>query len=302
MNPHAIEAAITKRFRLPRAPTFVARLGRSKLPVVITHLKNTEARPIESMAVPYEQSFSFHVPLTTYSWRAWFSGKEKVVSPATPGIAYLFDLSDNPTSRHNAAFSAVRFYISQAALIEYAHEHGWRKPGGLHATFGCPDPVMSGIAQTIASAMERPGEETRLFVDHMAMAFCAHALLTYGGVSGGPVSTRGGLVSWQLRRACEFIEANLDGDPSIADVAAECGLSSSYFAKAFRQALGVPPHTWLSMRRIDRAKKLLIGEELEISEVALACGFVDQSHLSRVFVKIEGCSPGKWRRSRRREH
>lgn len=299
MDSRAIEAAICRRFRLPRAPTFVARIGMSKLPVLITHLKSTEARPIETMAVPYEQSFSFQVPLTTYPRRVWFSGKEKTVSPATPGNAYLFDLGDNPTVRQNTAFSTVRFYISQAALIEYAHEHGLRKPGGLYApTLGCPDPVMSGLAQTIVTAMERPREETSLFVDYMGLAFCAHALLTYGGVPARPNAMRGGLASWQLRRACEFIEANLDGDPSIADVADACGLSSSYFAKAFRQAMGMPPHVWLSTRRIDRAKRLLIEERLELSEIAVACGFVDQSHFSRTFVKIEGCSPGKWRRSR----
>ena len=300
MDPRAIEAAIAKRFRLPQAPSFVARIGVSKLPVPITHLKSIEARPIETMAVPYEQSFSLQIPLTSYRWRAWFSGKEKAVPPAMPGNAYLFDLSDNPTVRLNTEFSSVRFNVSQAALIEYAYEHGLRKPGGLYAlSLGRPDPVMSSLAQTIITALEQPGEGTGLFVDCMALAFCAHALLTYGGVSAGSVSVRSGLAPWQLRRACEFIEANLDGDPSIADIAAGCGLSSSYFTKAFRQALGMPPHAWLSVRRIERAKKLLVEGKLELSEIALACGFVDQSHFSRTFVKIEGCSPGKWRRSRR---
>jgi len=300
MDPRAIEAAIAKRFRLPQAPSFVARIGVSKLPIPITHLRSTEARPIETMAVPYEQSFSLQVPLTSYRWRAWFSGKEKVVPPAMPGNVYLFDLSNNPTVRQNTAFSTVRFNISQAALTEYACEHGLRKPSGLYASsLGCPDPVMSSLAQTIVTAMERPREGASLFVDYMALAFCAHTLITYGGVPGGPISMRGGLAPWQLRRACEFIETNLDRDPSIVDIAAECGLSSSYFAKSFRQALGMPPHAWLSTRRVERAKKLLIEGGLELSEIAIACGFVDQSHLSRTFVKIEGCSPGKWRRSRR---
>jgi AraC family transcriptional regulator len=300
MDPRAIETVIAKRFRLPQAPSFVGRIGVSKLPVPITHLKSVEARPVETMAVPYEQSFSFQVPLTSYRWRAWFSGKEKIVPPAMPGNVYLFDLSNNPTVRQNTAFSTVRFNISQAALTEYAYEHGLRKPNGLYApALGCPDPIMSSLAQTMVTAMERPREGTNLFVDYMALAFCAHILITYGGVPVRSISMRRGLAPWQLRRACEFIEANLDRDPSIVDIAAECGLSSSYFAKAFRQALGMPPHAWLSMRRIERAKKLLVEENLELSEIAVACGFVDQSHLSRTFVKIEGCSPGKWRRSRR---
>jgi AraC-like DNA-binding protein len=85
----------------------------------------------------------------------------------------------------------------------------------------------------------------------------------------------------------------------ITEVAGVCGLSTTYFAKAFKQATGAPPHAWLVMRRIERAKRLLSESTLEIAEIALACGFVDQSHLSRTFVKRERCSPGKWRRLRR---
>jgi transcriptional regulator GlxA family with amidase domain len=58
----------------------------------------------------------------------------------------------------------------------------------------------------------------------------------------------------------------------------------------------MPPHAWLLMRRIERAKKLLNETCFELSEIALASGFVDQSHLSRTFVNSEGCSPGRWRR------
>ena len=85
---------------------------------------------------------------------------------------------------------------------------------------------------------------------------------------------------------------------SIAEIAAECGLSSSYFAKAFKQATGSPPHAWLAMKRIERAKQLLTGTNDDLAEIALACGFVDQSHLGRAFQKHEGCSPGRWRRFR----
>lgn len=297
MDPRAIEAVIAKRFGLPRAPTLVARVAAAKLPVVFTHLRSTDARRRQSMDVPREQSFSFQVPLTPFPWDAWFAGKQRSVSPAIPGNAYLFDLSNNPTVGLNTPFSTVRLNISQSALDALAHDRGLRRAGGLRApSLGYPDPVMHGLAQTLVAAMEQPGEGTGLFVDTIALAFHAHVLRTYGSVPVGPVSRRGGLAAWQLRRACEFIEANLDGDPSIADVAAACGLSSSYFAKAFKQATGAPPHVWLSMQRIAHAKRLLTDTSLALAEIALACGFVDQSHLTRTFAKIEGCTPGRWRR------
>ena len=297
MDPRAIEAVIAKRFGLPRAPTLVARVAAAKLPVIFTHLRSTEARHRQSMDVPREQSFSFQVPLTPFPWDAWFAGKQRSVSPAIPGNAYLFDLSDNPTVGLNTSFSTVRLNISRSALDALALERGLRGARGLRApSLGYPDPVMHGLAQTLVAAMEQPGDGTSLFVDYIALAFHAHVLRTYGGVPVGPISRHGGLAGWQLRRACEFIEANLDRDPSIADVAAECGLSSSHFAKAFKQATGAPPHTWLSMRRIEHSKRLLRGTSLGLAEIALACGFVDQSHLTRTFTKTEGCSPGRWRR------
>jgi AraC family transcriptional regulator len=299
MDPRAIEAVIAKRFDLPRAPTLVARVAGAKLPVVFTHLRSTEARRRQSADVPREQSFSFQVPLTPFPWDAWFAGRQRSVSGAIPGNAYLFDLSNNPTVGLNTPFSTVRLNISQSALDALAHERGLRKAGGLRAaSLGYPDPVMHGLAQTLVAAMEQPGERTSLFADYVALAFHAHVLRTYGDVVVGALSTRRGLAPWQLHRARDFIEANLDGDPSIADIAAECGLSSGYFAKAFRQATGAPPHAWLSMRRIERAKQLLGGTQVGLAEIALACGFVDQSHFSRAFRNSEGCSPGRWRRVR----
>jgi AraC-like DNA-binding protein len=297
MDPRAIEAVIAKRFGLPRAPTLVARVATSRLPVVFTHLQSTEARRRQSMDVPREQSFSFQVPLAPFPWDAWFAGKHTSVSPAIPGNAYLFDLSNNPTVGLKTPFNTVRLNISQSALEALAYERGLRGASGLRApSLGCPDPVMYGLAQTLVAAMEQPGEGTNLFADYLALAFHAHVLRSYGNVAAEPLSTRGGLAPRQLRSACEFIEANLHGDPSIADIAAECGLSGSYFAKAFKQATGAPPHAWLSMRRIARAKQLLSGTNVELAEIALACGFVDQSHFSRAFRKTEGCSPGRWRR------
>ena len=297
MDPRAIEAVIAKRFGLARAPTLVARVAAAKLPVVFTHLRSTEGGRRQSMDVPREQSFTFQVPLTAFPWDAWFAGKQCNVSPAIPGNAYLFDLSKNPTVGLSTPFSTVRLNISQSALDALALDRGLRRVSGLRApSLGYPDPVMHGLAQTLVAAMEQPGEGTSLVADYIALAFHAHVLRIYGGVGVEPLSVRGGLAPWQLRRACDFIETNLDADPSIADIAAECGLSSSYFAKAFKQATGSPPHAWLSMKRIERAKRLLKGTNVDLAEIALACGFVDQSHFSRAFAKHEGCSPGRWRR------
>jgi AraC-like DNA-binding protein len=210
------------------------------------------------------------VPLVPFPWQAWFAGKEEIVSPAIPGNAYLFDLSNNTRVGLNTPFSTVRFNISQSALDAPADERGLRRTSGPCAlSLGCADAVMHGLAQTLVAATEQPSEGTSLFVQYVALAFHAHVLHTYGNVPVVSVLDRGGLALWQLRRAYEFIEVNLEGGPSVADIATECGLSSSYFTKVFKQTTGAPPHAWLSMKRIERAKQLMKETNLELAEIAL---------------------------------
>jgi transcriptional regulator GlxA family with amidase domain len=85
---------------------------------------------------------------------------------------------------------------------------------------------------------------------------------------------------------------------SLSALAALCGLSRSYFIHAFKQITGMPPHRWLLSQRVKRAQELLRGSKLPIVEIAVACGFADQSHLIRVFSKALGICRAAWRRLR----
>jgi AraC family transcriptional regulator len=83
----------------------------------------------------------------------------------------------------------------------------------------------------------------------------------------------------------------------LAAVANACGLSLVQFAKAFRKTVGIPPHRWVMQQRVSLAKTLLRNGPMPLSEVALACGFSDQSHFTRYFSASVGISPGAWRRT-----
>ncbi|HEY0783628.1 MAG TPA: AraC family transcriptional regulator [Thermoanaerobaculia bacterium] len=65
----------------------------------------------------------------------------------------------------------------------------------------------------------------------------------------------GGLAAWQRGRAAELLRENLDGAIRLADLAPECELSVSHFARSFKTSFGVTSHQWLTARRIDRAKE-----------------------------------------------
>jgi transcriptional regulator GlxA family with amidase domain len=73
--------------------------------------------------------------------------------------------------------------------------------------------------------------------------------------------------------------------------------SKSHFSRAFKQSLGLPPMTYVKMRRIERAKALMTSTDQQLTDIALICGFADQSHLNRSFRRVLGVSPGRWRRT-----
>jgi AraC family transcriptional regulator len=101
--------------------------------------------------------------------------------------------------------------------------------------------------------------------------------------------------AWQERRARELIDARLAENLSLAEVAAACGLSVAQFARAFKRSLGVPPHQFLIERRVERARELLLHTGLPLADVAVRCGFADQSHFTKVFHRKVGTSPGYFR-------
>jgi AraC family transcriptional regulator len=254
-----------------------------------------------SLTVPPEEAFAFHVPLSLpFFSDLWTAGRRREVPDMRLGYAQLVDLGDNPVVSLDIPFDSLRFYITQVALDEMANEAGIRRVKGLCApNFGDRDLVLFGLAQALAGAMEHPGDGTAMFTDCIALAFFSHIRRAYGGAPAERGSVRGGLTSWQLQRAREFINANMTGDPSISQLADECGLSGSYFARAFKQTTGISPHRWLTKQRVQRAKELLQDPALGLADIAQACGFVDQSHFTRVFSRSEGYSPGRWRRLHR---
>ena len=109
---------------------------------------------------------------------------------------------------------------------------------------------------------------------------------------------RGGLAPWQIRRVMHEIDANLASPIRMKDLSEVVRLSESYFSRAFKATLNVSPHAYILRRRIERAQEIMLTTDEQLSEIALACGLCDQAHLSRLFRRIAGASPGSWRRQR----
>jgi len=163
----------------------------------------------------------------------------------------------------------------------------------------CPlanDPVVHHLGICLHTARSRPSEMSAVCADHIASALQAYLKQSHNVVSLPPPAARGGLASWQLRRAKEILASRLDEPIPLAELARACKLSPGHFARAFRQTTGQPPHRWLMEQRIEKAKQLLVDTTLSLAQIALTCGFADQSHFTRVFARLAHLSPGQWRR------
>ena len=109
---------------------------------------------------------------------------------------------------------------------------------------------------------------------------------------------RGSLPLWRMRKTCDFIDANLSSTLRISDLASNANLSHSHFARAFRRSFGESPHAYIVRMRVQRAQTMLLTSVAPLQQIALDCGFSDQSHLSRLFTRLVGEAPGAWRRAR----
>jgi AraC-like DNA-binding protein len=248
-----------------------------------------------------EDAFLIAVMRRDYPVHEYFEdGRIAGLTALKTGETVVYDMKRNPQFLINNPFHSVHFYLPRAALTLVAEGAEARKIDELQYQpgVGVDDGVMRGLVGSLMPAFENPEQASRLFVEHVTLAVAIHAAATYGGMKPTNPLARGGLAAWQVKRAEDTLAANLEGDISLADLANDCGLSASHFSRAFRQSTGLSPHRWLLMRRIDLAKSKLLDRTLPLADVALSCGFADQSHFTRVFTALVGISPGAWRRNR----
>lgn len=111
-----------------------------------------------------------------------------------------------------------------------------------------------------------------------------------------PRALPGGLAPWQISRVKAYVADRIPDAMSLHELAAVSRLSISYFSTAFKASFGTSPYNYIVMQRVEYAKYRMRESAAPLSEIALDCGFADQAHLSRVFRRVTGTTPSKWRR------
>ena len=228
-------------------------------------------------------------------------GRSLRAQSARIGDFHLHALDVEVVAEFKHSFDVAYFYIPRAVLDGISAEWGISRIETLRVAAGAAikDATVANIVRSLLPSLERPGQASPLFMDHVGTALLAHLTRTYGDSSSRPRQVPSGLEPWQQRRAEDMIVAHLDGDILLDELACECGLSRLHFAQAFRKTMRRQPYQLLLERRIERSKDLLINSKLPLAEIAALCGFVDSDHFGRVFTGAVGIAPSKWRRLQR---
>jgi AraC-like DNA-binding protein len=156
---------------------------------------------------------------------------------------------------------------------------------------------LCSLAGMLAAEARRPSDLGEIYGDSLVVAILVE--LARSGRAATRERRNHRLAPWQLRRALEYLEGHASGPVRLRDLAAMTGLSPSYFSRAFKASTGMAPHRWQLRARIGQAQRLLLDAHASIAQIAATTGFADQAHLTRVFVRMTGATPGAWQRERR---
>ena len=158
-------------------------------------------------------------------------------------------------------------------------------------------PVIGNAAPTLLSLGKAVRQQILRGRQMQALQLESFATLFLGEWSdSGDLTPPSQSIEKAVKRVNDYIQAHLEQDLSLADLAKEVQLSPSYFLRAFKNATGRTPHRYLMDCRVQRAQEHLEKSTLALSEIAYACGFASQSHLNDVFRAKLGVSPGQYRR------
>jgi AraC family transcriptional regulator len=158
------------------------------------------------------------------------------------------------------------------------------------------DPLIYQICLSLKAEVESGYPTGRIFGESAATMLAARLLQQHSVRTPKLASDENGLSSYTLRQVLDYIRSHLSQDLSITDLAQVAGMSPYYFLRLFKKSMQFTPRQYIIQMRIDRAKELLRSIVLSIADIALQCGFTNQSHFTNVFRQIAKTTPKIYQR------
>jgi len=166
------------------------------------------------------------------------------------------------------------------------------RPVRLRRTYAVQSPQIAHLMMALRAEADDQNPSGLATIEAVTSALGRHLVRAAGIEQPRPVRIHGGLSAVAKRRVLEMIDGALDARLTIEVLAREVGLSPAHFARAFKETLGRAPHQYLLALRLERARRLIETSQHSLSEIAQRTGFADQAHLTRLFKRAFGTTPG----------
>jgi AraC family transcriptional regulator len=161
--------------------------------------------------------------------------------------------------------------------------------------FAQSDPVIYEIGRSLRSKLEADRAVNQMYVDSAAAFLASHLLENYCADKNNIEENTNALSCKDLQQVVDYIEAHLDWDLGLTELANLVDMSHHHFSRLFKKSMGVAPHRYLIERRIERVTHLLVSTNLGIAEIAKLTGFSSHSHLCLTFRKHLSVTPDRYR-------
>lgn len=213
-----------------------------------------------------------------------------IETDVAPGTAFVTGSEGIVWTRVREWTEALEIYPDLELLEERAPTVFAIEPSATPA-----DPVLFGIGFILRRAHQDLADLSDIEANTLAHRLADHVLARHGLIRQTGPSRASRLDARALARVGEFIEARLAGPLRLDELAAEVHLSASRFAHAFRRTTGLPPHQYVMLRRIERARLALLESDTPVEAIARELGFSNLSHFRRVFRRVTGAPPSTFR-------
>jgi AraC family transcriptional regulator len=155
------------------------------------------------------------------------------------------------------------------------------------------DLVLAG--EMVMAGLRAGGAGSEVMFDALARVFLVKLIERYGEERAEALDFTASFTAQHYKRVLDHVARHFGSPLTIEDLAREAGLSTAHFSRLFRQVIGESPYQYLMDYRIEQAKKMLGEAGRPLIDIALACGFSDQPHFTRIFKRLTGKTPKEWR-------
>ena len=121
------------------------------------------------------------------------------------------------------------------------------------------------------------------------------SMLQNMGITKLTTAVKGGLSPKVAALVCDYMQANFQRQVYLAELADLAQLSEYHFCRMFKQSMAQTPQAYLLAVRIEQVKLRVCNGQVSMADIALQCGFANQSHMGRYFKKLVGISPRQYR-------